>query len=66
MPSSSAWTTLALDASGAEQVFSGASVRITADLAAMVTERTEGWPVGLYLAAMIAARWWRRDGRDLR
>ena len=48
---------LALDATGAERVFSGASVRITADLAAMVTERTEGWPVGLYLAAMIA-----RDG----
>ena len=48
---------LALDAAGAERVFSGASVHITADAAAMVTERTEGWPVGVYLAAMIA-----RDG----
>ena len=45
---------LALDAAGAEQIFAEAHVSITPDLAAAVTERTEGWPVGLYLAALIA------------
>jgi LuxR family maltose regulon positive regulatory protein len=45
---------LALDAAGAEQIFSHAHVNLTGELAAAVTERTEGWPVGLYLAAVIA------------
>ena len=45
---------LALDAAGAEQIFSEAHVSLTRELAAAVTERTEGWPVGLYLAALIA------------
>ena len=45
---------LALDAAGAEHIFAHARVSLTPDLAAAVTERTEGWPVGLYLAAMIA------------
>ena len=45
---------LALDAAGAEQIFAQAHVSLTPDLAAAVTERTEGWPVGLYLAAVIA------------
>jgi LuxR family transcriptional regulator, maltose regulon positive regulatory protein len=45
---------LALDAAGAEQIFSQESVSLTGELAAAVTERTEGWPVGLYLAALIA------------
>ncbi len=45
---------LALDASGAEQIFSQAHVDLTPELAAAVTARTEGWPVGLYLAAVIA------------
>jgi LuxR family maltose regulon positive regulatory protein len=45
---------LALDAAGAEQVFAEARVRITFDAAVAVTERTEGWPVGIYLAALIA------------
>ena len=45
---------LALDAAGAEQIFAQARVSLTPDLAAAVTERTEGWPVGLYLAAVIA------------
>ena len=45
---------LALDAAGAEQIFSQAHVSLTRELAAAVTERTEGWPVGLYLAALIA------------
>jgi LuxR family transcriptional regulator, maltose regulon positive regulatory protein len=45
---------LALDAAGAEQIFSEAHVRLTPALAAAVADRTEGWPVGLYLAAVIA------------
>ena len=46
---------LALDAAGAAQIFSEAHVDITPELAAAVTERTEGWPVGVYLAAVIAS-----------
>ena len=46
---------LALDARGAEQIFAQAHVAITPELAAAVTARTEGWPVGLYLAAVIAS-----------
>ena len=30
------------------------TLSLTAELAAAVTDRTEGWPVGLYLAALIA------------
>ena len=45
---------LALDAAGATQIFSEVHVHITPELAAAVTERTEGWPVGVYLAAVIA------------
>jgi LuxR family maltose regulon positive regulatory protein len=45
---------LALDSVGAEQIFTAAHVGITPQRAAVVTERTEGWPVGLYLAAVIA------------
>jgi LuxR family maltose regulon positive regulatory protein len=45
---------LALDAAGAEQIFSAAHVSLTHELAVAVTERTEGWPAGLYLAAVIA------------
>jgi LuxR family maltose regulon positive regulatory protein len=48
---------LALDAHGAQHVFSSAQVQIDLDTAAAVAGRTEGWPVGLYLAALIA-----RDG----
>ena len=48
---------LTLDAAGAEQIFSEAHVSLTPELAIAVTERTEGWPVGVYLAALIA-----RDG----
>ena len=51
---------LALDAIGAEQIFSQAHLKLTPELAAAVTERTEGWPVGLYLAAVIARRQHRR------
>ncbi|WP_198681490.1 LuxR C-terminal-related transcriptional regulator [Kribbella rubisoli] len=45
---------LALDETGAEQIFAEARIGISHELAAAVTERTEGWPVGLYLAAVIA------------
>jgi LuxR family maltose regulon positive regulatory protein len=45
---------LALDAAGARQIFANARVAVTPELAATVTERTEGWPAGLYLAALIA------------
>jgi LuxR family maltose regulon positive regulatory protein len=46
---------LALDEVGAEQIFAGARVTLTPELAVTVTERTEGWPAGLYLAALIAS-----------
>lgn len=45
---------LALDAAGAQQIFSQAQVSLTPEQAAAVTKRTEGWPVGLYLTAVIA------------
>jgi LuxR family maltose regulon positive regulatory protein len=45
---------LALDVAGAEQIFADAKVSVTPEFAATVTERTEGWPAGLYLAALIA------------
>ena len=46
---------LALDSAGAEQIFAGAQVALTSEQASAVTERTEGWPVGLYLAALVAS-----------
>ena len=46
---------LALDPAGAKQIFAEASVSLTDDSAATVIERTEGWPVGLYLASLIAS-----------
>jgi len=45
---------LALDAAGARQIFAHAQVSVTPELAAEVTGRAEGWPAGLYLAALIA------------
>ena len=45
---------LALDSAGAEQIFAQAQVSVTHEQAAELTERTEGWAAGLYLAAMIA------------
>jgi LuxR family maltose regulon positive regulatory protein len=45
---------LTLDAAGAAQIFSDENVSLTPELAEAMTERTEGWPVGLYLAALIA------------
>ena len=49
---------LALGVTQAEQVFADAQVIISRDEAVTVTERTEGWAAGLYLAALIA-----RDSR---
>ena len=45
---------LALDADGAQQIFEHEHVSLTPELAAEVTERAEGWPAGLYLAALAA------------
>jgi LuxR family transcriptional regulator, maltose regulon positive regulatory protein len=44
---------LALDAADARQIFANAKVSLTPESAAAVTERTEGWPAGLHLAALI-------------
>ena len=48
---------LAFDAAGARKVFAGADVPLSGDEAELVIERTEGWPVGVFLAAAIT-----RDG----
>ena len=45
---------LALDAAGAHQIFSGEHVLLSPEQAAEMAERTEGWPAGLYLAAVVA------------
>ena len=45
---------LALDSVGASEIFAAAQMPITPGLADVVVERTEGWPVGLQLAAIIA------------
>lgn len=50
---------LALDAAGARQIFAEARIELTRELADRVVERTEGWPVGIHLAAVIA-----RDSDD--
>ena len=54
---------LAFDAVGTGQIFAQARLSLTPELAAAVTERTEGWPVGVYLAALIAND---SDGEALR
>ena len=45
---------LALDAAGAEQIFAASHVSLTRERALTVTRRTEGWPAGLHIAALIA------------
>jgi LuxR family transcriptional regulator, maltose regulon positive regulatory protein len=45
---------LALDANGTREIFLNMQASVTPELAVDVTERTEGWPVGIYLAALIA------------
>ncbi len=48
---------LAFDAAGAREIFADADLELSPDEAADVVERTEGWPVGIFLAAAIM-----RDG----
>ena len=48
---------LALDAAGTRTVFAASDVDLSPEAAIAVTARTEGWPVGVYLASLIA-----RDG----
>jgi LuxR family transcriptional regulator, maltose regulon positive regulatory protein len=45
---------LAFDVAGAEQIFSAEHVDLTREQAEVITDRTEGWPAGLYLSALIA------------
>jgi LuxR family transcriptional regulator, maltose regulon positive regulatory protein len=45
---------LALDEAGARQIFANAQVSLAAEQAADVAKRTEGWPAGLSLSALIA------------
>jgi LuxR family transcriptional regulator, maltose regulon positive regulatory protein len=45
---------LALGAAGARQIFAELDLDLPDELASRFAERTEGWPVGLYLAALIA------------
>jgi LuxR family maltose regulon positive regulatory protein len=47
-------TDLALDAAGAQSVFAAQDVQLSAELAENLIQHTEGWPVGLFLAALIA------------
>jgi LuxR family maltose regulon positive regulatory protein len=47
---------LALDARGAQRVFADRHITLTRDEATVVTARTEGWPAGLSLAAIIAGQ----------
>jgi LuxR family maltose regulon positive regulatory protein len=59
---------LALDEDGARQIFANEQVSLTREQATAVTERAEGWPVGLHLAALIAkqdsAGGWSVTGDD--
>ena len=45
---------LAFDAASARQIFARVHGSVTPELAAAAAERTEGWPAGLYLAALVA------------
>jgi LuxR family transcriptional regulator, maltose regulon positive regulatory protein len=47
-------TDLALDAAGAQQIFSAQQLNLSVETARALTERTEGWPAGLYLASVIS------------
>lgn len=51
---------LALDVEGTAHVFAATDVPIAPAVAAAVTARTEGWPVGVHLAALVA----RDEGAD--
>ena len=45
---------LAFDEASARQIFAYAHVSMTPEQTAMAAEQTEGWPAGLYLAALVA------------
>ncbi|MFC9559404.1 LuxR C-terminal-related transcriptional regulator [Agromyces sp. NPDC056965] len=45
---------LALDAAGVQEIFANTRVPLSSDDARELAERTEGWPVGVVLAAAIA------------
>jgi LuxR family maltose regulon positive regulatory protein len=45
---------LTLGRGATEQIFAAAHVTVTPEQVVTVTETTEGWPIGLHLAAMIA------------
>ncbi len=45
---------LALDVEGARRIFAAEQLQLSPASATEVTRRTEGWPAGLYLAAVIA------------
>jgi LuxR family maltose regulon positive regulatory protein len=51
---------LAFDAAGARRVFAGAELPLSHEEAEEVIQRTEGWPVGVFLAAAIT-----RDGGEM-
>ena len=54
---------LALDAGGARALLQRVGVELgDADIESLI-ERTEGWPVGLYLGALDAERGWHRSDR---
>ncbi|MGF0117406.1 AAA family ATPase [Promicromonospora sp. Marseille-Q5078] len=54
-------TDLALGVADTEQVFEAAHVPVSREVAATVTERTEGWPAGVYLASLVARHGDPRD-----
>jgi LuxR family transcriptional regulator, maltose regulon positive regulatory protein len=45
---------LALDATGAQKIFSAQHLNLSEEMADALIERTEGWPAGLYLAAVLS------------
>jgi LuxR family maltose regulon positive regulatory protein len=45
---------LALNAAGAQQIFSAQQLTLSAEMAKAVVEQTEGWPAGVYLASVIS------------
>ncbi len=55
---------LALDSAGAQEIFAEAQVELEPEHAEAIVERTEGWPVGMYLAAVIS-KGSRREGMAL-
>ncbi|WP_154796376.1 LuxR family transcriptional regulator [Occultella kanbiaonis] len=45
---------LAMDVAGTEKIFATTRVAASRETLEAITERTEGWPVGIYLASLIA------------